>query len=122
MEIGPDKINNAARPPRARTEQCDRGQDEPSAHARTDSVQLSGDARVRIAEAVRLDQSGDYSEKGLRARVRAHSDSLHSTDPERVQQIRDRIESGYYERDDIKQRIAGRLADELMPPEDSSRE
>lgn len=124
MEIGPNKVDNGARPRPAPIEQRRATPEGINERPKEDSVQLSADTRVRIAEAA--DQALGYSDRGLREKVRVHTDSIDSTDrgygQERLQRIRDRIDSGYYEREDIKRRIAGRLADELMPPANSNSE
>lgn len=124
MEIGPNKVDGGARPRPAPIEQRRATPEETNERSRKDSVQLSAETRVRIAEAA--DHALGYSDRGMREKVRVHSDSIDSTGrdqgQERLQRIRDRIDSGYYEREDIKRRIAGRLADALMPPPNSNSE
>jgi hypothetical protein len=89
-------------------------------------VELSRDSRRRIGEAADLARSQEYSAHELRGKVRARSDDVETSertgDSDRLETIRDRIESGYYERPDIKRQIAGRLADALMPPDDAESE
>lgn len=121
MEIGPDKVGNDAplRPDRAERRQ--ERPAEPPGRPREDRVELSGDARARIAEAADEARRSHYSEQELRDRLRAQHievDSAHEAgNANRLQEVRDRIDAGFYEREDVKREIAGRLADELMPPD-----
>lgn len=127
MEIGPNnKVDNAARLRPTPAEQPEKAPARTSDRPRGDSVELSRDSRGQIGEAADLARSEEYSEQGLRGKVRARRDDIEASrlqgDGDRLEAIRDRIESGYYEQPDIKRQIAGRLADALMPPDDAESE
>lgn len=72
------------------------GAQAPEAKSRAkDEIQISGAARELLGAA------------------RESVPELGSIEPERLRMILDRINSGYYDRDDVRQEVLGQLADDL---------
>jgi len=103
MEIGPVSNQNSPGqgPKKPETEQ----QVQPPAIDKSDQVEISLDARKLLAELA--DQK--LKENGRQL------DSLAESEEEsgRIKAIRDKIESGYYDQPEVRDRIVDRLLDDL---------
>ncbi len=121
MEIGP--VHNS-KPIQPSTSQSSRRKaDDPDtpkpSPARTDTVDISEDARRKLAEladralaemgGVDSEFDGHVDRNGTSAASGGKAEQI----SERLDEIRRRIESGYYDRADIKGDIADRLSDEM---------
>jgi hypothetical protein len=114
MEIGP--VHNS-RPIQPSTSQSSRRKtDDPDtptpSSARTDTVDISEDARRKLAELADralAEMGGVSNEFDGRVDRNGKADQI----SERLDEIRRRIEAGYYDRPEIKGDIADRLSDEM---------
>jgi hypothetical protein len=122
MEIGP--VHNS-KPIQPSTSQSSRRKADDSdtpkpSPARTDTVDISEDARRKLAEladralaemgGVNNEFDGGVERHGSLAESRSGKADQIS---ERLDEIRRRIDSGYYDRPDIRGDIADRLSDEM---------
>ncbi len=109
MEIGPVRSDHPSSG-RAETEKT-KNNCEPKAASAVDRIEISNEARMRLAA---------LADRALKAASQAHrqtdSQSLqksleqHDDKTDKLAQARDRIESGFYDREDVRQKIAERLA------------
>jgi hypothetical protein len=122
MEIGPVHNSKPIQPSTSQSSRRKAGDpDTPKpSPARTDTVDISEDARRKLAELAdralaemggvdnefdgRIDRNGKSAASGS-----GKADQI----SERLDEVRRRIESGYYDRADIKGDIADRLSDEM---------
>ncbi len=77
-----------------------------------DRVEVSQDAREKLA------QMADESRRRLLSRTSEPDVPAQSNDfagGERINRLRDRVQSGYYSRPDVMRRIADNLADDIKP-------
>ena len=109
MEIGPlsnDKpIQQQAGPKRIEEKT---GQ---QAKETVDRVEISDDARARLAELadLRLQSHGDDAEPTRAGDAGPEEESNH----DRIAEIRKRIETGFYDQPEIREKIADKLVDDL---------
>jgi len=81
-----------------------------------DTVEISNDARVRLAQladaALRAARDGSQQRTD---EVSTKGEGVESAIPaqERIEQVRARIESGFYDQPDVRGKIADRLIDDL---------
>ena len=114
MEIGP--LSNRRPLP---TPVDNRSEGQPAVKNETelkDTVEISDDARTRLAQladaALRAARDGSRQPSD---QVSTKGEGVESTIPtqERIERIRERIESGFYDQPDVKGKIADRLIDDL---------
>jgi anti-sigma28 factor (negative regulator of flagellin synthesis) len=82
----------------------------PAAQEKTDRVEISLDARARLAELA------DRELKASQARPeekQGRTDGIPEAPQTRIEQIRQKIESGFYDRPEIRDQIVRKLTDDL---------
>ena len=92
----------------------------PATTQRGDSVKISDEARKKLARAadnlLRLEQSTDpvYTRSDIQARAAGVSaDSASEIREEILREVQERLESGFYDREEVKRSIADKLVDRL---------
>ena len=105
MEIGPVSNEQSARPP----DRTPRNKPEinPAPPKPTDKVEISEDARARLAE---------LADQQLKQSGRDFDPVPADAEPDQVdwrEEIRSRIESGFYDQPGVKRKIARKLVDDL---------
>jgi anti-sigma28 factor (negative regulator of flagellin synthesis) len=82
----------------------------PERQISTDRVEISNDARTKLAELADLGLKayGTHPEERL-----ARPDDPTGTEKDRISEIRQKIESGFYDRPEIRDQIANNLTDDL---------
>jgi anti-sigma28 factor (negative regulator of flagellin synthesis) len=106
MEIGPlSNQQSGQRPEGPKKHDPEKTQSEP-APGGGDRVEISPDARARLARQADLELKKQESNPGP-----INDQDL--TGDERLEAIRRRIESGFYDQIDIKGLIAGKLVDDM---------
>ncbi len=84
---------------------------EPEAGAK-DRVEVSSDARMKLAEAA--DEARREIVSGAKQREpEPQTNDLAGTD--RIARLRERVKSGYYERPEVRAQIVDNLADDIKP-------
>ena len=118
MEIGPLKSSRPTQP-EARANRKNSDPKQKPAHG--DRVEISENARQKLAELA--DRALKGPEDGTTQSQKTGNDSkdgvseiqkTESQDTARLAEIRRRIESGYYSRSDVKDRIADTMSDEFL--------
>lgn len=113
MKIGPlDSGNRPYRPEEEKRQKAHLNQDKPKSNSANDSVQISSDGK-RLSDSARMSLSSGVSTSPNHEIVAPEkgNDTIREN---RVEQARQRMESGYYRDAKITTEIAGRLADEFL--------
>jgi len=107
MKIGP--LENRPIGPRLE-DQRRQTEEKPAPEEKNDRIDISSEARAKLAA---RELGGD----SIRRPSVAHtpgSDKLSAADSTRLDLVRHRIESGFYDQEDVKLLIADRLTDEML--------
>jgi hypothetical protein len=113
MKIGPLSNHQAPDPDRS-AESAKSTRAETDAASRRDRVEISGDGRsklAQLADSARLQELRDMQRNAEEATAVNKGESQLTNG--RLEQIRLKILSGYYDSPDVKARIADRLSDEM---------
>lgn len=123
MEIGPVN-SNQPRPTGAENEKSNKGSTQ-TAKPLADSVEISNEARMKLAalaDKARRETLGAQNQEGLQAaeasqkKDSARQKSVTGSDDKKgkLEQVRLRIKSGFYNQPEVKKEIAERLTEELQ--------
>jgi hypothetical protein len=108
MEIGPLSNDNNVQPsPDRKSKPC---QVSPSVREVTDRLEISQDARVRLAEMADLKLQLRTTEPET---IRPGADPAQDSGDGRIAQIRRKLKSGFYDLPEVKGKIVDRLIDDL---------
>ena len=119
MEIGPVR-NNQAKPPSSDTERPQKAQPKPAEAVSADRVEISDSARQKLAELADQTRADDARLSAANRTTnseggeRAEPVPSHLSRQDRLAEIRRRVQSGFYDRDDVKRDIADNLSDDLV--------
>ncbi len=105
MEIGPLSTQQSGQRPEGPKKPAPQAS-EPDDARKGDRVEISREARARLAELADLELKKEASPP-------TPVDDENLTGSDRIEAIRKRIESGFYERNDVRGRIADKLIDDL---------
>lgn len=123
MKIGP--VDNWGRPSGPEDEQKrkiqpESGSENPKPESSKDSVEISRSARL-MSERVRLSEQLNRTDEAGRAPSRetierAEGAELDETDvrQDKVEQARKRVESGHYDKPEVRKEIARRITDDFI--------
>ncbi|MCP4567837.1 MAG: hypothetical protein GY841_09695 [FCB group bacterium] len=113
MKIGPlDSGNRPIRPEEEKRQKANLSQDKPNSNSANDSVQISSDGK-RLSDSARMAiSSGDSTSP--KHEIVAPENRNDAVRENRIEQARQRMESGYYRDAKVTEKIAGRLADEIL--------
>ncbi len=113
MKIGPlDSGDRPHRPEEDNRQKTQLSQDKPKADTARDSVHISRDGQ-------RLSDTAKLSVPTVAAQFQpletiAPEEENGAIRNEKIEQVRQRIQSGYYNDPEVKENIAGRIADEFL--------
>ena len=107
MKIGP--LENGPIGPRLEDQRRQTGE-KPAPEEKNDRIDISSEARAKLA-------ARELDGESVRRPLVAHTlggDQPSKVDNARLDLVRHRIESGFYDQEDVKLLIADRLADEML--------
>ncbi len=123
MKIGP--VDNRGQPSGANDQQKSKiqpesGSEKPGPEPSEDSVEISRSARL-MSERIRLSEQSNRTDKAGRAPSRemierAEGAELDETEirQDKVEQAKKRVESGHYDKPEVREEIARRITDDFV--------